>query len=107
MLETLRPVRSGEWTTYSIVRCLRNAEGKSTYVTFHWKPKFGMQSVVWNEALEVNGAAPDMKSESKPARADKRDRVDNDVFTINEHADAEGGDRARVTFLNTERTLAQ
>lgn len=36
-----------------------NAEGKSTFVKFHWKPKFGMQSVVWNEALKINGADPD------------------------------------------------
>jgi catalase len=38
---------------------LVNAEGKSTYVKFHWKPKQGMQSVVWNEALKINGADPD------------------------------------------------
>src|SRR3954466_13276751 len=36
-----------------------NAEGKSTFVKFHWKPKLGMQSVVWNEALKINGANPD------------------------------------------------
>jgi len=38
---------------------LVNAEGKSTFVKFHWKPKLGLQSVVWNEALKVNGADPD------------------------------------------------
>ena len=38
---------------------LVNAEGKSTYVKFHWKPKLGMQSVVWNEAVKINGADPD------------------------------------------------
>src|ERR1700730_5191007 len=38
---------------------LVNAEGKSTFVKFHWKPKFGLQSVVWNEALKINGAGPD------------------------------------------------
>ncbi|MBO0905150.1 catalase [Jiella sonneratiae] len=36
-----------------------NAKGKSTFVKFHWKPKQGMQSVVWNEALKINGADPD------------------------------------------------
>src|SRR5688572_29156672 len=36
-----------------------NADGKSTFVKFHWKPKMGMQSVVWNEALKLNGADPD------------------------------------------------
>jgi catalase len=38
---------------------LVNADGKSTFVKFHWKPKLGMQSVVWNEALKINGADPD------------------------------------------------
>ncbi|HEX6141851.1 MAG TPA: catalase, partial [Geminicoccaceae bacterium] len=36
-----------------------NAEGRSTFVKFHWKPKLGMQSVAWNEALKLNGADPD------------------------------------------------
>ncbi|HEY1681932.1 MAG TPA: catalase [Candidatus Tumulicola sp.] len=36
-----------------------NAEGTSTFVKFHWKPKLGMQSVLWNEALKINGADPD------------------------------------------------
>jgi catalase len=38
---------------------LINASGKSTFVKFHWKPKLGMQSVVWNEAVKINGADPD------------------------------------------------
>jgi len=38
---------------------LINAKGKSTFVKFHWKPKLGMQSVVWNEAVKINGADPD------------------------------------------------
>src|SRR5712672_529609 len=38
---------------------LVNADGKSTFVKFHWKPKLGMQSVVWNEALKINGMDPD------------------------------------------------
>jgi catalase len=38
---------------------LVSAEGKSTFVKFHWKPKLGMQSVVWNEAVKINGADPD------------------------------------------------
>src|SRR5512135_1038212 len=36
-----------------------NAEGRSTFVKFHWKPKGGLQSVVWNEAVKINGADPD------------------------------------------------
>jgi catalase len=38
---------------------LVNVEGKSKFVKFHWKPKLGMQSVVWNEAVKINGADPD------------------------------------------------
>ncbi|MCX4247056.1 catalase [Paraliomyxa miuraensis] len=38
---------------------LVDARGNSTFVKFHWKPKLGMQSVVWNEALKLNGADPD------------------------------------------------
>ena len=38
---------------------LVNDEGQSTYVKFHWKPKLGLQSVAWNEAVKLNGADPD------------------------------------------------
>jgi catalase len=38
---------------------LLNAKGKSTFVKFHWKPKLGLQSVTWNEAVKINGADPD------------------------------------------------
>ena len=38
---------------------LINAKGEEKFVKFHWKPKLGMQSVVWNEALKINGADPD------------------------------------------------
>lgn len=38
---------------------LVNQQGKSTFVKFHWKPKGGMQSVTWDEAVKINGADPD------------------------------------------------
>jgi catalase len=38
---------------------LVSAAGRSTYVKFHWKPKLGLQSVTWNEAVKINGADPD------------------------------------------------
>jgi catalase len=38
---------------------LVNAAGRSTFVKFHWKPKQGLQSVMWNEAVKINGADPD------------------------------------------------
>ena len=34
-------------------------KNKSTFVKFHWKPKLGLQSVLWNEAVKINGADPD------------------------------------------------
>ncbi|MBY5804138.1 catalase [Rhizobium ruizarguesonis] len=36
-----------------------NATDESTFVKFHWKPKLGLQSVAWNEAVKINGADPD------------------------------------------------
>lgn len=38
---------------------LVNDEGKSTFVKFHWRPRLGMQSVVWDEAVKISGADPD------------------------------------------------
>ena len=29
------------------------------FVKFHWKPTQGLQSVLWNEAVKINGADPD------------------------------------------------
>jgi catalase len=37
---------------------LVNAQGVATFVKFHWKPRLGLQSVLWNEALKINGADP-------------------------------------------------
>ena len=53
---------------------LINAEGKSSFVKFHWKPKQGLQSVVWNEALKINGADPDFH------RRDMWDSIDAGDF---------------------------
>lgn len=36
-----------------------NEAGDSTFVKFHWKPAGGLQSVLWNEAVKINGADPD------------------------------------------------
>ncbi|HEY0281003.1 MAG TPA: catalase, partial [Rhizomicrobium sp.] len=38
---------------------LLGAKDRSTFVKFHWKPKLGLQSVMWNEAVKINGADPD------------------------------------------------
>ncbi|GAA2471879.1 catalase [Streptomyces longisporus] len=36
-----------------------NAEGRGTFVKFHWKPKLGVHSLVWDEAQECQGRNPD------------------------------------------------
>ena len=36
-----------------------NAEGRATFVKFHWKPKQGLQSTLWDEAVKIAGADPD------------------------------------------------
>ena len=36
-----------------------NAEGESTFVKFHWSPKAGTHSLVWDEAVKISGADSD------------------------------------------------
>ena len=36
-----------------------NAERESVFVKFHWIPLLGTHSVVWDEAVKINGADPD------------------------------------------------
>jgi catalase len=38
-----------------------DAAGKSTFVKFHWKPKAGLASTVWDETLKLAGADPDFQ----------------------------------------------
>jgi len=38
---------------------LVNDAGNSTFVKFHWTPKAGVHSLVWDEAVKINGADPD------------------------------------------------
>ncbi|MDB5641628.1 MAG: catalase [Hyphomicrobiales bacterium] len=40
---------------------LVNAEGKSTFVKFHWKPKAGLASTIWDETVKIAGADPDFQ----------------------------------------------
>ena len=52
---TLRNMQGFGIHTFRLV----NAEGKSTFVKFHWKPKAGLQSTIWDEAVKIAGADPD------------------------------------------------
>ncbi len=36
-----------------------NKEGKARFVKFHWKPKLGVHSLVWDEAQKIAGKDPD------------------------------------------------
>lgn len=38
---------------------LLNAAGESTFVKFHWRPKLGLQSTIWDEAVKIAGADSD------------------------------------------------
>jgi catalase len=38
---------------------LVNADGQSVFCKFHWKPKQGTHSLVWDEAVRISGADPD------------------------------------------------
>lgn len=53
---------------------LVNAEGKSTFVKFHWKPKLGLQSTLWDEALKLQAADNDFH------RRDLHEAIENGDF---------------------------
>jgi catalase len=36
-----------------------NAGGESRFVKFHWRPRLGMQSTLWDEAVKISGADGD------------------------------------------------
>jgi len=38
---------------------LVNDAGKSTFVKFHWRPKLGLQSTIWDETVKISGADQD------------------------------------------------
>ncbi len=52
---SLRMIEGFGIHTYRLV----NARGESTFVKFHWKPKLGVQSTLWDEAVKIAGADPD------------------------------------------------
>ena len=38
---------------------LINDQGESTFVKFHWRPKLGLQSTIWDETVKISGADQD------------------------------------------------
>ncbi|MFE5852739.1 catalase [Streptomyces sp. NPDC056500] len=53
---------------------LVNADGATTLVKFHWKPKLGVHSLVWEEAQIINGVDPDFH------RRDLADAIEAGAF---------------------------
>src|SRR5690349_5685479 len=53
---------------------LVNAEGRSTLAKFHWKPKLGVHSLLWEEAQMIAGVDPDFH------RRDLFDAIESGAF---------------------------
>ncbi|TXS15404.1 catalase, partial [Streptomyces sp. adm13(2018)] len=53
---------------------LVNAEGATTLVKFHWKPKLGVHSLVWEEAQIASGVDPDFH------RRDLADAIESGAY---------------------------
>ena len=53
---------------------LVNGAGKSVFCKFHWNPKAGTHSMVWDEAVKVSGADPDFH------RRDLWDRIESGAY---------------------------
>jgi len=67
---TLRTMEGFGIHTFRMV----NAKGKSTFVKFHWKPKQGVASTLWDEAVKIAGADPDFQ------RRDLFEAIDRGAF---------------------------
>jgi catalase len=50
-----------------------NKEGKSTFVKFHWKPKAGLASTIWDETVKIAGADPDFQRRDLFERIERGD----------------------------------
>ena len=53
---------------------LVNDAGESVFCKFHWSPKAGTHSLVWDEAVKISGADPDFH------RRDLWERIESGVF---------------------------
>ena len=53
---------------------LVNAAGESVFCKFHWSPKAGTHSLVWDEAVKISGADPDFH------RRDLWDRIESGAY---------------------------
>ncbi len=51
-----------------------NEAGESVFVKFHWEPKYGTHSLVWDEAVKISGADPDFH------RRDLWERIESGAY---------------------------
>jgi catalase len=51
-----------------------NAAGESVFVKFHWSPRAGTHSLVWDEAVKISGADPDFH------RRDLWERIESGAY---------------------------
>lgn len=56
-----------------------NKEGKSTFVKFHWKPKAGLASTIWDETVKIAGADPDFQRRDLFERIERGDYPEWDL----------------------------
>lgn len=80
-------------------------EGNSSFVKFHWKPKLGLQSQLWNEAVKTAGADPDYH------RRDLWEAIDSGDFPEWELGiqvfDAEWADRQPYDVLDATKLIPE
>ena len=53
---------------------LVNAQGKRTFVKFHWRPLLGVHGLVWDESMKLGGVDPDFH------RRDLYEAIENGDF---------------------------
>jgi catalase len=84
---------------------LVNAAGKINFVKFHWRPKLGNSSVVWDEAVKISGADSDFH------RRDLWDSISSGDFPEFEFGlqifDKETADRFEFDVLDATKLIPE
>ena len=66
---SLRMIEGFGVNTFRLV----NDKGEATFVKFHWRPRLGTQSTLWDEAVKLAGADPDFHRRDLFEAIDKGD----------------------------------
>jgi catalase len=84
---------------------LINGTGGSTFVKFHWRPKLGVQSTIWDETVKISGADQDFH------RRDMFDAIETGNFPEWEFAvqlfTQEEADRFPVDHLDATKLIPE